>query len=94
MTNAFVNGDHMPRRKLDSAIIKINEEAAFQCQKTFIGVGMTVPMISLSHGADAHFMIVDFIDLTLNNAMTSAKKGGALIAGCSPAVSLAKFGYH
>jgi hypothetical protein len=34
------------------------------------------------------------IDLTLNNAMTSAKKGGALIAGCSPAVSLANFGYH
>ncbi len=34
------------------------------------------------------------IELTLNNAMTSGKKRGALIAGCSPAVSLANFGYH
>jgi len=34
------------------------------------------------------------IELTLNNAIASAKKGGALIAGCSPAVSLANFGYH
>src|SRR5438309_7854638 len=34
------------------------------------------------------------IDLILNNAMTSAKKGEALIAGCNPAVSLANFGYR
>ena len=38
--------------------------------------------------------LAGLIDLTLNNAMTSAKKRGALIAGCSPAVSLANFGYH
>ena len=33
------------------------------------------------------------IDLTLNNAMTSSKKGEARIARCSLAVSLANFGY-
>jgi hypothetical protein len=33
------------------------------------------------------------IELTLNNTMISTKKGGALIAGCSPAVSLMNFGY-
>src|SRR5882724_4911921 len=59
MTNASVNSDHMPRQELDSAIVKINEEAAFQCQKTLIGVGVTVPMISLSHSAYTNFMIVD-----------------------------------
>jgi len=48
MTKRLVNSDHMPRQELDSAIVKINEEAAFQCQKTLIGVGVTVPMISLS----------------------------------------------
>jgi hypothetical protein len=60
MTNASVNSDHMPRQELDSSVVKINEQAAFQCQKTLIGVGMTVPMISLSHSAYTNFMIVDF----------------------------------
>jgi hypothetical protein len=32
-----------------------------------------------------------FIDLTLNNAMVGAKKEEGLIAGCSPAISLATF---
>jgi hypothetical protein len=31
------------------------------------------------------------IDITLNNAMVGAKKEEGLIAGCSPAISLATF---
>jgi hypothetical protein len=42
---------------------------------------------------DGDFADEIIIYLTLNNAMVSAKKGEALIAGCSPAVSLANFGY-
>jgi hypothetical protein len=59
MTNTSVDSDHMARPKLDSPIIKINEEAAFQCEKTLVGIGMTVPMIRLSHRAYAHFVVVD-----------------------------------
>ena len=60
MTDASINGDHMTRRELDGLIVKINEEAAFHCQKTLIGVGMTVPMIRRGHSAYTNFMIVDF----------------------------------
>lgn len=60
MANAAVNGDHMPWQELDSSIVKINEEPAFQCQETLIGVRMTVPMVSLRHSAYTNFMIVDF----------------------------------
>src|SRR5216684_4151229 len=59
MTNAPVHSDQMPRQELDRSIVKINEEAALQCQETLIGVGMTVPMISLSHRAYPNFMIID-----------------------------------
>jgi hypothetical protein len=59
MTDASIDGDHMPRREFDGSIIKVNEETSLQCQKTLIGVGMTVPMISLCHGAYTNFMIVD-----------------------------------
>src|SRR5258708_3200264 len=60
MTNASVHSDHMPRQELDRSIVKINEEAALQFQKTLIEVGMTVPMINLSHRAYPNFMIVNF----------------------------------
>ena len=60
MTNSPVHRDHMPRPELDSLVIKIDEEAAFQRKKSLIGVGMTVPMICLSHSTYANFMIVDF----------------------------------
>jgi hypothetical protein len=52
----------MSRQELDSSIVKINVEAAFQSKKALIGVGMTVPMIGLSHGAYTNLMIVDFSD--------------------------------
>jgi hypothetical protein len=37
-------------------------------------------------------LLDNIIELTLNNAMTSAKKGGALTAGCSCAVLSVTFG--
>ena len=37
-------------------------QSAFQRQKTLIGVGMTVPMISRGHCANTDFMIVNFGD--------------------------------
>lgn len=60
MTNASIHREHLPWQQFDGSIVKINEEAAFQHEKTFIGVGMTVPMISLSHSTYTDFMIVDF----------------------------------
>src|SRR5215831_11336878 len=58
MTYASVYGDHVSRQELDRSIIEVNEEASFQRQKTLIGVGMTVPMVSLGHCADTNFVIV------------------------------------
>ena len=51
-------------------------------------VGQTVEVVESNYQR-----LETSIYLTLNNAMVSAKKGEALIAGCSPAVSLANFGY-
>jgi hypothetical protein len=60
MANASLDGDHMPWAELHRVAVKINVEATFQREKTLIGVGMTVPMICLSHSTYANFMIVDF----------------------------------
>ncbi len=59
MANTSLDGDQMPRPELHGVVIKINVEATFQCEKTLIGVGMTMPMIVLGHDAYAYFMIVD-----------------------------------
>lgn len=59
MTNASIDSDHVPGKELDRSVIKINEEATFQRQETLIGIGMRVPMVRLSHGAYADFMIID-----------------------------------
>jgi len=59
MTNASMNRDQMARQELDSVIIKVNEEAAFQCQKHLVRIRMTVPMVSLGHDAYTNFVIVD-----------------------------------
>jgi hypothetical protein len=62
MPDASVDGDHLARQKLDGSIIKIDEETSFHRQKTLIGVGVTMPMVSLSHRAYANFVIIDLSD--------------------------------
>ena len=62
MANASLDSDHVPRQELDASVIKINKQATFQCKKTLIGVGMTVPMISLGHDAYTNLVIVDISD--------------------------------
>ena len=59
MTNASMNRDQMPRQELDRVIIKIDEQAAFECQKHLVRIRMTVPMVSLGHNAYTNFVIVN-----------------------------------
>jgi hypothetical protein len=59
MTNTSVHSNHVPRQEFDRSIIKVNEESAFQRKKALIGIRMTVPGVSLSHGTYSNFMIID-----------------------------------
>ena len=59
MTDPSVNGDHLPREEFDGPIVEIDVEAAFQRQKAFVGVGVTVPVIRFGHRADPNLVIVD-----------------------------------
>jgi hypothetical protein len=59
MTNASIDSDHVAWQEFDSSVIKINEEATFQRQEALIGIRMTVPMVTLGHGAYTNFMIID-----------------------------------
>jgi len=75
MTHASIHGDHLPGQKLDGSIVEVNKKATFQRQKHFVGVRMTVPRISLRHGADADFVIVD-----LSNGMIIVATGRCPLA--------------
>lgn len=62
VANAAVDGEQVAGAEFDGAVVKIDEQAAFEYEKGFIGVGMGVPVIRLGHGGDANFVVVDFGD--------------------------------
>jgi len=62
MPDTSIDSDHVPWQELDSSVIKIDEKAAFQRNEALIRIRMTVPMVSLGHGAYTNFMIIDLGD--------------------------------